>query len=398
MLKRAMMAGLNAAGVNVLDLEVASVPVTRFLTRQPLASGGITIRLVAGDPQSVVMRFFDSAGIDLTEDAQRKIERLFVREDFRRVLAAEIGDIGFPPRALEQYTAGLEDTVDMKAVRGAGYKLVVDYGYGSTSFVMPNVLGKLGADVLGVNPYASTSGLISFDRSAHAAEVASLVKASGAHLGAVLDPDGEHLTLVDDGGTVLTDGEALLALVSLVSGHLLGDRLAVPVNVSRVVEDLAAANGVGVLYTKMATTALMEAASQKGVGFAGSDDGGFILPGFLPAFDAAATLVKLLELLALQEGSLSEVRAGLPKVHVAHETVVTPWEQKGLVMRSLVELSKDRPLELIDGVKVIHEGGWVLALPDPEEPVTHIWAEGPDDPTAQRLAQEYARRIRQMLR
>ena len=63
-------------------------------------------------------------------------------------------------------------------------------------------------------------------------------------------------------------------------------------------------------------------------------------------------------------------------MHIAHETVVTPWEQKGLVMRTLVELSKDRRLELIDGVKVLHDDGWVLALPDPEEPVTHIWAEG----------------------
>src|SRR6476646_11930601 len=35
MLKRAMMAGLNAGGVHVLDLEVASVPVTRFITRTP---------------------------------------------------------------------------------------------------------------------------------------------------------------------------------------------------------------------------------------------------------------------------------------------------------------------------------------------------------------------------
>ena len=30
MLKRAMMAGLNSAGVNVFDLEVASLPVTRL--------------------------------------------------------------------------------------------------------------------------------------------------------------------------------------------------------------------------------------------------------------------------------------------------------------------------------------------------------------------------------
>ena len=65
-------------------------------------------------------------------------------------------------------------------------------------------------------------------------------------------------------------------------------------------------------------------------------------------------------------------------MHLAHETVVTPWEQKGLVMRSLVEHSKDRELVLVDGVKVIHEGGWVLALPDPEEPVTHVWAEARD--------------------
>jgi len=108
MLKRAMMAGLNAGGVNVLDLEVASVPVTRFVARQPSSVAGLTIRLVESDPQSVVVRFFDSNGLDLSEDGQRKIERLFNREDFRRVLPAEIGDIGFPPRALEQYSVALE--------------------------------------------------------------------------------------------------------------------------------------------------------------------------------------------------------------------------------------------------------------------------------------------------
>ncbi|MCU1351619.1 MAG: nucleotidyl transferase [Acidimicrobiales bacterium] len=398
MLKRAFMAGLNASGVNVLDLEVASVPVTRFLTHQPMAAGGITIRLVAGDSQSVVMRFFDNDGIDVTEDAQRKIERLFTREDFRRVLASEIGDIGFPPRALEQYTAALGDTVDLAAVRTAKFKLVVDYGYGSASFVMPNVLAKLDADVLGVNPYASTSGIIGFDRTEHARNVGTLVRASGAHLGAVIDPDGEHLTLVDDNGEVLTDGEARLAFVSLVSGHLLGDRIALPVNTSKVAAQLAARHGVKVQQTKTSTAALMAAASEDGVGFAASDDGGFILPGFLPAFDAGAALVKMLELLAKEDLRLSTVREGLPRVHLAHEEVVTPWEQKGLVMRSLVELSKDRRLELIDGVKVIHDEGWVLALPDPEEPVTHIWAEGDDQAGATQLAKEYTRRIRQMLR
>jgi mannose-1-phosphate guanylyltransferase/phosphomannomutase len=66
-------------------------------------------------------------------------------------------------------------------------------------------------------------------------------------------------------------------------------------------------------------------------------------------------------------------------------------------MRSLVELA-NRELVLVDGVKVLHDDGWVLALPDPEEPVTHVWAEGGSDSDARRLAQEYVRRIRQMVR
>jgi mannose-1-phosphate guanylyltransferase/phosphomannomutase len=398
MLKRAMMAGLNASGVNVLDLEVASVPVTRFLTRRPEAAGGITIRLVEGDPQSCVIRFFDTHGTDLTEDAQRKIERLFLREDFRRVFPAEIGDIGFPPRALEQYTAALESTVDVESIREAHFKVVVDYAYGSSAFVMPNVLSKLGADVLGVNPYASTAGALEFDLASHSANVAALVRASGAHLGAVLDPDGEHLTLIDDSGHVLTNEQALLALLTLVSGHLLGDTVALPVTVTSHAEAIASEHGVRVRRTKLATSALMDAASEPGVGFSGSTDGGFILPGFLPAFDAAANLVKVLELLARTGERLSTVVGRLPRTHVAHETVVTPWEQKGMIMRSLVEMSKDRDVQLIDGVKVRHDDGWALALPDPEEPVTHVWAEAATDAEAKALVKEYARRIRQLLR
>ena len=65
------------------------------------------MRLDPDDPQSVVIRFFDDDGIDVDEATQRKIERLYHREDFRRVLAGEIGDIDFPPRTVEHYTAAL---------------------------------------------------------------------------------------------------------------------------------------------------------------------------------------------------------------------------------------------------------------------------------------------------
>jgi mannose-1-phosphate guanylyltransferase/phosphomannomutase len=396
-LKRAAQVGLTAAGVNVEDLEVATVPVTRFEVRSEASQGGVTVRLAQGDPQSVLIRFLDADGVDISDSAQSKIERLYYREDFRRAMAGDIGDIGFPARALEHYTEALMATVDADAVRSVGYRVVLDYAYGSASFVMPNVLAKLGADVLSVNPYASTAGATRFDRSDHAARVAELVRSSGANLGAVIDPDGEHITFVDDGGNVVSDDDALFCMVSLVARTHDNPRVAMPVSVARAVEELARQEGAEVVWTKLSTPHLMEVASTAGVALAASQEGGFIFPSFLPAYDATAALVNVLAMLAQTKQGLAEVAERAPQAHVAHRSVPTRWEQKGMLMRTLVDHLKDRDVVLVDGVKVLHDDGWALMLPDPEDQVTHVWAEGTDDDGAKNLADEYVRRIEQIL-
>ncbi|HEY1635697.1 MAG TPA: sugar phosphate nucleotidyltransferase [Acidimicrobiales bacterium] len=398
MLKRAIMVGLNAAGVNADDLEVATLPVTRFQVRRGSSQGGISVRLSPGDPQAVLIRFFDDTGVDVDETTQRKIERLVNREDFRRVPAAEIGDLGFPPRTLEFYTAALMDSIDLDAVRAARFKLVVDYAYGTASFVMPNVLARLGADVLAVNPYASTEGAVAFDRETHARQVGQMVQSSGAHLGAVIFPDGERLVIVDDAGHVLSDDEALLALLRLVVTSRDRPRVALPVVASRAAEVICAEAGAEVVWTKTSTAHLMEVAAEEQVDFAGGRESGFAFPAFLPAYDAAATLVNLLAMLASGGIRLSKVVGQSSPVHMAHQRVITPWEQKGLVMRTLVENLKDRELVLVDGVKVLEDDGWALVLPDPEHPVTHVWAEAADDRAASTRAEEYASLVRELLR
>jgi mannose-1-phosphate guanylyltransferase / phosphomannomutase len=397
MLKRAMMAGFNAAGVDVLDLEAASVPVTRYVTRTPRVSAGVTVRLHPDDPSRVVVRFFGDDGTDISEDGQRKIERLFQREDFRRVLAEDVGDIQIPSRALEEYTVALESTVSPEAIRNHHFKIVVDYSYGATSLVMPTLLGKLGADVLAVNPYVSTSARVGFDRVGAAARVAGLVRASGAHLGAVIDADGERMTLIDNEGRVLDDTQSLLVFVDLVCDHLVGDTIALPVNVTSAASAVAAEHRVDVALTKISTPALMAAAKQPGIGFASDGRGAYILPGFLPAFDAAGALLKIMDLLARHDRPLADVVDGVPDVHLVHETVITPWEQKGLVMRNLVESAGGQAL-LIDGVRVPFADGWALALPDPEDPITHVWAEGQTDADARKHCQDLSQRIRLVLR
>ncbi|MGC1513321.1 MAG: sugar phosphate nucleotidyltransferase [Acidimicrobiales bacterium] len=397
MLKRSVMAGLNAAGVHVNDLEVAPVPTTRFQVRSEQAQGGISVRLMNGDPQSVVLRFFDVDGLDISEATTRKIERLFYREDFRRVFPGDIGDIGYPPRAIEHYTTAVMTAADVRLVRRRHFKVVVDYSYGSTAFVMPNVLAKLGADVLAVNPFASTAQAITFDLATHAADVGTLVRSSGSQLGVVIDAGGEHLTLIDDEGRILTDTEAMLAFI-----HLIGlrsptsGRIALPVVATAAAERLARSHGLEVVWAKLSTASLMEVVSGEDMVFGAGVDGGFIFPSVLPAFDATVAFISMLELLAANEIKLSQVAGELEPVHLAHETVATPWHAKGVVMRSLVEQA-DHELILVDGVKELREEGWVLTVPDPEAPTTHVWAEARTDEEARDLARRQGRRILQIV-
>jgi mannose-1-phosphate guanylyltransferase/phosphomannomutase len=74
-------------------------------------------------------------------------------------------------------------------------------------------------------------------------------------------------------------------------------------------------------------------------------------------------------------------------------------EQKGLIMRTLMEQLTEEGAELVlvDGIKVVSDQGWVLLVPDPAEPVTHVWAEGSDLGSSEALVATYVERITAML-
>jgi len=88
------------------------------------------------------------------------------------------------------------------------------------------------------------------------------------------------------------------------------------------------------------------------------------------------SLCKLLELYAPVRRPLSELVAELPEPTLVHRPLPCPWSQKGLVMRILNERLADRDVDLTDGIKLFDERGWVQVLPDPDEPLVHVYAEG----------------------
>jgi mannose-1-phosphate guanylyltransferase/phosphomannomutase len=99
---------------------------------------------------------------------------------------------------------------------------------------------------------------------------------------------------------------------------------------------------------------------------------------------------KLLELLATQERPVSHLVAELPRPTLMHRALPCPWGRKGLVMRLLNEQLASRRVDLQDGVKAYDERGWVQVLPDPDEPLVHLFAEGATEELTVELAAEVA--------
>ena len=244
---------------------------------------------------------------------------------------AEIGDIGFPPRALEQYTAALEATVDIEAIRAARFKVVVDYAYGSTSFVMPNVLAKLGADILGVNPYASTAGALELrPRRSTPSRWRPTSEPPAPTSAPCSTPTASTSRSIDDTGHVLTDEQALLALLTLVSGHLLGDTVALPVDGHPPRRGhRGRATACGSAAPSWPPRPSWTPRRSPGSASPPAPTAASSSRASCPAFDAAASLVKVLELLARTGTRLSTIVEALPRPHMAHETVVTPVGAEG---------------------------------------------------------------------
>ncbi|MGH2699484.1 MAG: sugar phosphate nucleotidyltransferase [Actinomycetota bacterium] len=390
-IKRALIAGLTSTGVNCHDLELMALPVTRFTVRSEQAAGGVSVRTSTQDSEVVQIRLFDAEGADLSEADQRKIDRAYMREDFRRPGAHHLGELEFPAHALGGYATGLLRSVDLDPIRGSRLKVVIDYAHGAASLVGASILGRLGVEALSVNAFTDEHRPVlgSTEIDALIGNVCEHVRKSGSDLGVVLEPGGEVAHLIDDQGEPVAREQALRAFLGHEAQR--GARtLAVPVSTSTEAERIAGDAGVPLRWTPTGLPALMAEAQRGEVDFVGDAEGTLIWPQFMPAPDAMLTFCKALELRVTTGKPLSDLLGAQPESHLVRRTVRTPWRQKGAVMREVAAAAQESRLVLLDGVKIVEDDRWVLVIPSPDEPRCTIWAEASSGEEARALAEDYA--------
>ncbi len=375
MIKRALISGLHSTGVNVADLRTLPAPVGKHLLKTQGYDLAFHVGASTTDPEAVQIRLFERPGVAMSAAMQREVEKHFTRQELRRVPFGDVGSIAYPARARESYASDLIADLDTDAIRLRGFRIVIDYGYSAGSFVLPLVLGPLGVEAVTAHEFESDSGSTPGRLSETMDQAQRLVAAVSADFGAVFDRSAERVYLVDERGREVRPDQALLLYLELLGrGDAVG-KVVVPITATSQVEEVVGER-FEVVRTPASLPELTRAAAEEGVVFAGAPGGGFVFPGFLPAYDAIASLCKLLELLAPVDESLSQLVAALPRPTLIHRQVQCPWALKGTVMRVLNERYADTDVDVTDGIKIFDDRGWVQVLPDGDEPTIHLYAEG----------------------
>jgi mannose-1-phosphate guanylyltransferase/phosphomannomutase len=375
MIKRALISGLHSTGVHVADLRTLPAPVGKHLLKTQGYDAAFHVGASTTDPEAVQIRLFERPGIALSAAMQKEVEKHFVRQELRRVPFGDVGSIAYPARARESYASDLLADLDTDAIRRRGFRIVVDYGYSAGSFVLSLVLGPLGVEAVTSHAFESDSGSTPGRLAETMDQAQRLVAAVNADFGAVFDRSAERIYLVDERGREVRPDQALLLYLRLIARGDATGKVAVPITATSQVEEVVG-DRFEVVRTPASLPELTRAAAEEDVVFAGAPGGGYVFPGFLPAYDAIASLCKLLELLAPVDEPLSRLVAGLPRPTLIHRQVQCPWALKGTVMRVLNERYADTDVDVTDGIKIFDDRGWVQVLPDGDEPTIHLYAEG----------------------
>lgn len=401
MLRRAFVGGVGSTGVNLIDLGLMPLPVMRHKLEGFGEVGGVSFQQVQQVRGMTSIRFFDDHGLDISTSFSKSVERVFLREEFRRAQHQEIGVIFEQPRIVDFYAESFLKALPVEEICARHFHLVVDYGHSAAVVVLPRLLADLGCDVVTLNAHTegSREAMLGDQIDLAQSRLAKIVASLDADLGIWLDPSGERLTLVDREQHRWADMELTgLMLAAAVASRTIPGEFILPAFAPSTFRTVAAAGGHGIRETLSAPRALIEASRQREVVFASSGEGDFIFPALHHVPDALFAVGTLLEFLARAGRPIEELARLAPAMPTATARVPCPMERKGEVMRRFAEALQGQNVSYLEGIKVTTAAGWVLLRPDRVAPTLHLHVEGDTAATAEATLAEQRIRVVQLVR
>ncbi len=370
MLENAMVAGFTSVGMDVVLVGPMPTPAVAMLTHSMRADLGVMISASHNPYADNGIKLFGPDGFKLSDADEEAIEAL-IDGDVPLAASADIGRARRVEDARGRYIHFAKSTFPSELTLD-GLKVVVDCANGAAYQVAPSALWELGAEVvtIGVSPNGKN---INDGVGSTAPQVLSeTVVGSGAALGIALDGDADRLIVVDETGTVI-DGDQLMALIATGwarQGKLAGGGLVATVMSNLGLERHLAAQGLGLVRTKVGDRYVLEKMRGSGYNVGGEQSGHIILSDYATTGDG---LVAALQVLA------EIVRAGAPASEVLHRFEPLPQLLKNVRFAGGKPLDDDRVKDVIAAAEAELKGrGRLVIRASGTEPVIRVMAEGDD--------------------
>jgi mannose-1-phosphate guanylyltransferase/phosphomannomutase len=368
MIKNAITAGLHSAGIHTLDQGSTISAVARSTVRRLRLEGAIHIRIVSmlGEKR-VLIEFMDSEGLPIAKNVERKIENSFFQEDYVRSNMERIGATRHYTHAGDDYIRTLIEDLRLETVRTGNLKIVFQYDQNALGQLATQWIRHLNCRVMTYHSNDSSS-----------IDLSHMVKNNQADFGVYIDENGQGMVLVDEHGTTIGEDLMLALKVMVLFKNKRNYSLGIPVSAPHIIETIATNLNGNVIRTKENARAMMEVCSDKK---------------FHPLFDDLYMVSKIIEYMTVEKLSFSQIIQQIPQFYIVREEVPCPWSEKGRIMRMLMSETRDQSVELVDGIKIFNEGGWVLILPDLDEPTFKIIAQSQSFQHAKAMIAQYSKLI-----
>ncbi|KHF41836.1 sugar phosphate nucleotidyltransferase [Halalkalibacter okhensis] len=366
-MKLSLIQSLQASGVDVVELGQTMLPVLRFSVEHSESKGGIYIRLVdKNQEKQLVIEFYNEDGLPVSSSEQRELEQVITFQTYRRVAFEYVGQYEVNHQLEQNYVTNLMEHIHVKNIKARNLHVVVHEEGSSKLPLFTTMLEQLGCSIHHLDDHVDV------------ARMREALLEFNADFGILIGESGEFISLMTEQGHLVSEEEQLLLFIYMQLEKGIRQELAVPLYGGSALEEVAASYDKTLIRTKTSARAMMETEGTVQ----------------MMSYDGPYAIVQLLDHVVESEKTLSEVLNALPVQSIYKQEVTCKTQQKGIVMRKLLESLKGKNVELIDGMKVKHtEESWTFIVPDQEKGTFTVYAQSTDGAHAKQLAGEYIEQI-----
>ncbi|MCR4395566.1 MAG: phosphoglucosamine mutase, partial [Candidatus Saccharicenans sp.] len=383
MVQEAVRSALLSTGHEVINLGVCPTPIIQFLVRQHRAVGAVSISAGHNPAEWNALNFINSQGTYLNEFQGSELLDIYHLGRFAHQKLKKSPAVVAEVNPEEVYFSWLKTALRTTEISRARFKVVVDPCNGAGARLANKFFAALGCELLAINN--EPSGYFPHDpepRPRNAGEVASLVRATGANLGFLLNSDVSRVSLVTETGETLSEEYTLPVLAGYYLERQPG-AVVTSLSTSRMIEEVAGRFRVPVIRTRVGQSALIQTMLQEGATLAGEGSGGLALAAFQPAFDGFVVMGLILEQMAIRQKKLSELVKTLPRYHIVKDKIICPPHRLHSLVAETRKLYPRAEVNSLDGLHFTLKDTWVHVRASSTEPLIRIIAESASAARAQ---------------